>query len=45
MSAGHASSDAEWDRWRAWLREQSSNPELIAGCARLGRVLAGGDAA
>lgn len=28
--------------WRAWLEEHLDDPELIAGCERLGRILAAG---
>lgn len=32
-------------QWRDWLQHHRDDPEVIAGCARLGKTLAGGDAA
>lgn len=29
------------ETWQAWLDQHRDDPELIAGCARLGKILAG----
>ena len=32
--------EEQLDEWRAWLDEHQNDPEVIAGWARVGRLLA-----
>lgn len=38
----HSTVAADLEAWSDWLRTQRENPDVIAGCQRLGRAL--GDA-
>ena len=42
IAAANTAQTVDLTEWRRWFQQHRDDPELIAGCARLGRVLAGG---